>query len=576
MPSCRPGPQNDNLASAVEAFSESHALSPHQTQALLTAARAQAVEAGALPMAEYSYTAADGRALQLPIYAGASVRSAVSALAAAQGLDTSEADAIYEDVTKQLVAKRLAPALTLTVPLAAGGEAPLTVLIEETVPDALERFAARYGAPSEGPAALTARVTRALIDARLLPILEAVVGVGGGGAELPIRMFAGESPEAVAAAFVSQHGLHPEGEGEGEGNGEASSSSSIKDEKAALVTQLAQHLRRRLVASRAVPVSEVPVTVDGTPKVLPFYEGDTIGAVVDAFALKEGIPEASRPDLLAAVHRQLASDRIIPLITINATVQGTPLTLVVFEGDQPRDVAEKVLASAGLDVEAEAPTLAAAIRDELVAAQLAPVAQLDLFVEGVPAPLPVFVGDRLASAVERFRAAHALPEDTAPQLEKLIGGKLQALRLLPLAEVPISLNGGADTASLPFFAGDVLTEKVDAFAAKHGLTEASTRELHQALQARLQADRLLPLLTLPISQGATTGTDAESEKVVIGELRVFEGETILQASEAFRAAHGLPEGVIPDLVALVHKAAVDKGLAMVPATAPVGEAPTQL
>jgi len=218
--------------------------------------------------------------------------------------------------------------------------------------------------------------------------------------------------------------------------------------KASWILLLVVALAATVSTARALdslPFIEMPLYVGDQRTALGIYEGDNVNAAVEKF----GVTHALSPDELTTLKAEVTRR----FLSIAQAVNG-------------------------------APPAAAAAKEPLFEI---PVGLQD----GRVVPLRLFEGDNLVRAVRQFAKEQNIPEDVIPALfeevkkrvvpadpdAKPSGGDGDAALSTPeiIFDIPIDVDG--DVHYLKLYRGDVLGDRVKAFAVEHKLTDALAQKM---------------------------------------------------------------------------------------------------
>ena len=287
----------------------------------------------------------------------------------------------------------------------------------------------------------------------------------------------------------------------------------------------------------------------------------------------------------------------IPFLEIPVKIADTRVDLGLFEGDNVNEAVEKFGADNSLDADSLA-TLKAEVTRRLVSIAEAvtkniqqskqtkePLFEFPVALDdGEVVPLRLFEGDNLQEAVAAFAKRQSIPEDLVPVLFEQVRAKVfpgdaaqdaaQDAGAAPTAassedpaedpvfSIPITVFGKEEQMKL--FKGDVLGERVRAFATMHGLdeeTEAkvleavaerirSTQESVAAAEANRAAKDRAGAPTPPTSEPKAPRYEISFKNAEgnVYPLRLYEGDVLEKAVTDFVTEHGFDTTDIPILV----------------------------
>ena len=287
----------------------------------------------------------------------------------------------------------------------------------------------------------------------------------------------------------------------------------------------------------------------------------------------------------------------IPFLEIPVKIADTRVDLGLFEGDNVNEAVEKFGADNSLDADSLA-TLKAEVTRRLVSIAEAvtkniqqskqtkePLFEFPVALDdGEVVPLRLFEGDNLQEAVAAFAKRQSIPKDLVPVLFEQVRAKVfpgdaaqdaaQDAGAAPTAassedpaedpvfSIPITVFGKEE--QLKLFKGDVLGERVRAFATMHGLddeTEAkvleavaervrSTQESVAAAEANRAAKDRAGAPTPPTSEPKAPLYEISFKNAEgnVYPLRLYEGDVLEKAVTDFVTEHGFDTTDIPILV----------------------------
>lgn len=287
----------------------------------------------------------------------------------------------------------------------------------------------------------------------------------------------------------------------------------------------------------------------------------------------------------------------IPFLEIPVKIADTRVDLGLFEGDNVNEAVEKFGADNSLDADSLA-TLKAEVTRRLVSIAEAvtkniqqskqtkePLFEFPVALDdGEVVPLRLFEGDNLQEAVAAFAKRQSIPEDLVPVLFEQVRAKVfpgdaaqdaaQDAGAAPTAassedpaedpvfSIPITVFGKEE--QLKLFKGDVLGERVRAFATMHGLDEETAAKVLEAVAERIRSTQESVAAAeanraAKDRAGAPTPPTSEPKAPLyeisfknaegnVYPLRLYEGDVLEKAVTDFVTEHGFDTTDIPILV----------------------------
>ena len=194
------------------------------------------------------------------------------------------------------------------------------------------------------------------------------------------------------------------------------------------------------------------------------------------------------------------------------------------------------------------------------------------FDDGRVVPLRLFEGDNLVRAVQQFAKEQNIPEDVIPSLFEEVKKRVfpndadtqaQAPTQSPdlIFDIPIEVDG--EVKRLKLHRGDVLGDRVKAFAAEHGLADEVAGKMLEAVAERIratqEAERAAEARRAQVQQQQQQQQQQQRPAQPLYEfpievdgtvfpLRLYEGDVLKSAVEAFVAQHGFDVSTVPVLV----------------------------
>ena len=269
-------------------------------------------------------------------------------------------------------------------------------------------------------------------------------------------------------------------------------------------------------ALEELPILAIPVYVGETRADFEIREGQNVNVAAEAFGAANQLAPEQLASLKAEVTRRLIS------------------------------IAEAVNANAAKSSEAKEPLFELPVSLE----------------SGEVVPLRLYEGDDLAEAVRKFAAEQNVPEEFLPHFFEEV--RKRVAPRTPVYDIPVTLDGETEH-RLKLFEGDALGERVAQFAAELGVDDETRAKLLDAVAARVRetqasARREAAASEAEESENAPAADLGESSPAPVyvidvtdgagktAPLRLYEGDVLQQAVEAFVARHGFDATAVPILV----------------------------
>lgn len=156
--------------------------------------------------------------------------------------------------------------------------------------------------------------------------------------------------------------------------------------------------------------------------------------------------------------------------------------------------------------------------------------------------------------MEAYAAEVGLSAALAQQLRLRAELEAKANRLVPLLSVPVSVRSGErlEKQSVEVFEGEDIAAEVAAFAQRHGLAEEDHRVVREVVLREARVAGVMPLLTITVNFTTSPGLS--------GPLPVFYGDTVESAAARFEERLGLPDGLPADVHAELRQVVSREGV----------------
>ncbi len=107
---------------------------------------------------------------------------------------------------------------------------------------------------------------------------------------------------------------------------------------------------------------------------------------------------------------------------------------------------------------------------------LLPVMRIPITVEGKEElSMDLFSGNNVSQVASKFILDNGISPDLAPRILREIKTKAQEAKVMPVHEIPVSINGKIEY--LPLYYGDEVKKAVDSWAKGMGLIEEDAQKL---------------------------------------------------------------------------------------------------
>mmetsp|Transcript_2376 Transcript_2376/g.4837 ORF Transcript_2376/g.4837 Transcript_2376/m.4837 type:complete len:670 (-) Transcript_2376:428-2437(-) len=313
-----------------------------------------------------------------------------------------------------------------------------------------------------------------------------------------------------------------------------------------IVSRVEKEVENRMVANRLQPLSKF-VFKTSDEKDLPFnvFVGDNITQIVDAFIAQHQLPADSKLSIMDHVVQSMKAEGLMPLSEFPIIVDGVQRLLPLFTGETVPQAVDKFIRVHGIDPSA-AEKLREGVRMRAEEEGVSPIAAYAVKVRDQEVTLPLFKGSKVTDAVANFGKKHGLTEQDVQTLQKDVQKNLQQRGLAPLVEFKFDIGGRQ--AVLPLFTGQNVTDMVTKFGEAYGIGSQALDEIFVEVNRVLRAQGLAPVAEFSISWGGKLLT-----------LTVLEGEDLRQVVAKFAQANGIPSENAPEILRQVSAKLVADG-----------------
>lgn len=314
-----------------------------------------------------------------------------------------------------------------------------------------------------------------------------------------------------------------------------------------LVGKIEKEAQLRLVASGLQPLSQF-VFKGSDGKDLPslnIFVGDNITQNVANFVAQHQLPAESHTQIQEHIVKSMRAEGLMPISEFPVSVDGEQQLLPLFVGDTVPQAVEKFMRTHGIDP-VHTDTMNARVLQRAEEEGLSPIAAYTVNVQNQPVTLPLFKGTKVSDAVGNFGKVHGLTADEVAFLHQDVQKSLQAKGLAPLVEFKFDIGG--NQAVLPLFSGQNVTEMVYKFGEAHGIGSEALQDVFNEVNRVMREKGLAPVAEFTIAW--------EGKQLT---LTVLEGEDLRQMVANFAQAHGIPQENAPEILRQVSAKMVAEG-----------------
>eukprot|EP00959_Pyramimonas_sp_CCMP1952_P135595 2836969-Pyramimonas_sp.AAC.1 len=302
-----------------------------------------------------------------------------------------------------------------------------------------------------------------------------------------------------------------------------------------------------MVANRLQPLSKFTFkTSDG--KDLPFnvFVGDNLTQSVEAFVTQNQLPAGAKQQITDHVVQSMKAEGLMPKAEFPIMVDGVQRLLPLFVGETVPQAVDRFVRTHGLDASA-AEKLREGVKARAEEEGVSPIAAYTVKVRDQEVTLPLFKGSKVSDAVANFGKTHGLTEQDVQALQKDVQKNLQAKGLAPLVEFKFDIGGRQ--AVLPLFTGQNVTDMVTRFGEAYGIGSQAREEIFAEVNRVLKEQGLAPVAEFNIQWNGKLLT-----------LTVLEGEDLRAVVHKFTQTHKIPTENAPEILRQVSAKLVHDGL----------------
>uniref|UniRef100_A0A061S3U6 Peptidylprolyl isomerase n=1 Tax=Tetraselmis sp. GSL018 TaxID=582737 RepID=A0A061S3U6_9CHLO len=510
--------QGDDLAGTVARFADEHALGSEHRPVLLQHATRLAHGARLMPLGviTVNVTSPAGELIpvELPVYKGDNVSGAMEAKARSMGFPDELVDSLRDAAVAEGRRNRLEPAMVFNVTV--GAETHwIPTYVGDNVTAVAEEFAHAQGLSEAETEELLSSLSLLAMQRRLLPMLTVPVSITlqdtGNTTKYALEIFHGDNIEGSVDNFLEPLDL------------EAGERARARESLLAAATNAAHE-------KGILPIMKVDVEFGGSKETIGVFKGDTPEEAVARFVKRRGVPEDWSDDqaaqLAGAVSSRAVDMRMLPVMQLELQAGDRKVPLHLFKGDNISQRMDELGRELRLSPEDRA-ALETDVVSRAQARRLVPMMTIPVKLDGENEDqFHLFQGDSVKEAVADWAKARGLSEDDVAVLEQAATARATRERILPAMRVEIRIGGVPQ--ELLLYSGDNITEAVQAFVERHGLTASDHEALGSHVSQRAVSERLLPEHVIPIE--VQTDGDAPAST---SDLLIFKGDEIEDKATRF-------------------------------------------
>lgn len=242
-------------------------------------------------------------------------------------LTQREMDLLEQQAREIFVELGIAPALEFNISMKERGSLSFPLYIDETIPEAVDRFAGIHNLTKRQMLKVTKLVQHKAVASRIFPAFAVNVTVQGGKA--PLRFYHGQSINTTIKEFGRVHGFSKK-----------------------RIERLIRDVIFRAKRARVVPLFVTNYTVNGVSRRVALYHGDKIGVVASRVANKHGLDVQGLHKTLMSRAREL---RVVPVWSVPIKVMSggseAKVFVDIYQGDDIGLVAKGFISSRGLGID---------------------------------------------------------------------------------------------------------------------------------------------------------------------------------------------------------------------------------